>query len=547
MLRYTTCNTRIVEIGKCAETLIFPSNPTQPKKPKISVVMPTYNQSRFIRESIESLLSQTFTDFELIIVDDGSTDNTKEIIERYADPRIRYFYKSNGGTGSALNEGFRHAVGQYETWVASDNCMLPECLQTLQDFLDSRPDIEYVYANCDIHIMDPTGIIPVHIENLKIALPPASDGGGQEWSYAKLTQYYFLGICWMWRKQLHERIGEFSSELCEDYDFTLRCAEQGAKFHFLDKRLGWYRQHRFSTTAWIVSKQKNNEVHDSVIVRGKQRVFPRHCWCYWGEKTLPYLRYLTLETFCRQNPDWKITLYRPKYPCATKSWTSHEQKYHPTGEDWSNRLENLPIEIIDFDFQDIDISNDVSEVHKSDFLRLYLLSNFGGLWTDMDIIYFRPINLPLTHETYICNGHYGHSIGLLLSTPNSPVFSFLFEEAKKEFNKNEYQSIGATLFNKNDEQIKALDRTRRKMYPKSYDNVPYNIPMDAVYAYNAENIVEIYMPMTTSKFTERSIGLHWYGGHQLSGMFSNIVTNSNYKTLDNVLGKTIEASLNGDR
>jgi glycosyltransferase involved in cell wall biosynthesis len=78
--------------------------------------MPTWNQGQYIRESIESVLAQTYTDFELIIVDDGSTDDTPSILESYTcDPRVRIIRKDNGGTGSALNAGFAVANGEYET------------------------------------------------------------------------------------------------------------------------------------------------------------------------------------------------------------------------------------------------------------------------------------------------------------------------------------------------------------------------------------------------------------------------------------------------
>ena len=76
---------------------------------KVSVVMPTYNGSKFIKRAVESILAQTYTNFEFIIVDDGSTDNTAQIIHSYNDKRIKYIFQENKGPASAYNTGFRNA------------------------------------------------------------------------------------------------------------------------------------------------------------------------------------------------------------------------------------------------------------------------------------------------------------------------------------------------------------------------------------------------------------------------------------------------------
>jgi glycosyltransferase involved in cell wall biosynthesis len=99
--------------------------------PFVSVVMCNYNYGRFIAEAIESVLKQTYANFELIIVDDGSTDNSKEIISLYRDPRIRTIFQENGGQAAAFNAGFKIARGEIITFLDSDDWWKPEKLVTV--------------------------------------------------------------------------------------------------------------------------------------------------------------------------------------------------------------------------------------------------------------------------------------------------------------------------------------------------------------------------------------------------------------------------------
>lgn len=89
--------------------------------PKISVIMPVYNGEKYLKNSIESIISQTFVDFEFIIVNDGSTDKTEEIILSYKDPRIKYFQKNNSGIVDSLNLALEHAKGEYVARIDADD------------------------------------------------------------------------------------------------------------------------------------------------------------------------------------------------------------------------------------------------------------------------------------------------------------------------------------------------------------------------------------------------------------------------------------------
>ena len=110
------------------------------KKPLVSIVLPTYNGYRFLEKSICSILNQSHSNWELIIVDDASTDESPEIIDKYvlADKRIRSIrHETNRKIPAALNTGFTQAEGVYLTWTSDDNCYKPDALVNMVDYLES--------------------------------------------------------------------------------------------------------------------------------------------------------------------------------------------------------------------------------------------------------------------------------------------------------------------------------------------------------------------------------------------------------------------------
>ena len=108
-----------------------------------SIVIPTYNRAHLRSSTIESVLSQTYTNFEVIIVDDGSTDNTEEVIQKFLSDKVRYYKKSNGERAAARNFGTRLAKGDYINWFDSDDIMLPDHLKEAADALQkyNKPEV----------------------------------------------------------------------------------------------------------------------------------------------------------------------------------------------------------------------------------------------------------------------------------------------------------------------------------------------------------------------------------------------------------------------
>lgn len=138
--------------------------------PKISVVMPVYNGEKYIRETMDSVLNQTFADFEFIIINDASKDSTEEIIKSYEDDRIVYLInEQNLGVAGTLNRGIEHAKGEYIARIDADDIAMPQRFEKQVAFMDTHPDVgvcgshirifeedgterDYIYSETDVEL-----------------------------------------------------------------------------------------------------------------------------------------------------------------------------------------------------------------------------------------------------------------------------------------------------------------------------------------------------------------------------------------------------------
>ena len=143
---------------------------TNTRLPKVSVIIPTYQRAHLIRESIDSVLAQTYRDFEIIVVDDGSTDGTHEVVAGYRN-RVRYIYQENRGPSSARNSGIKAAQGEFIAFQDSDDLWLPEKLASQVPLFDRDPEIGLVY--CDMSYFRSDGPCD-RPSSFKSHAPPAS-------------------------------------------------------------------------------------------------------------------------------------------------------------------------------------------------------------------------------------------------------------------------------------------------------------------------------------------------------------------------------------
>lgn len=117
--------------------------------PKVSVIIPVYNCEKYIREAVESVLAQTYKDFELIVVDDGSTDDSGRIVREEFGQVARYYYQPNGGAAKARNAGVKESRGQYIAFLDADDIWAPEKLAVQVPILDGKAEIGLVHSNLE--------------------------------------------------------------------------------------------------------------------------------------------------------------------------------------------------------------------------------------------------------------------------------------------------------------------------------------------------------------------------------------------------------------
>jgi glycosyltransferase involved in cell wall biosynthesis len=205
--------------------------------PRISIIMSVYNGSRYLSESIQSIINQTYPDFEFIIVDDGSTDNTFEILNEYSrqDSRILiYRSETNLGLAGGLNIGLKYAKGEYIARQDADDISLPERLFKQVEFMDSNPD--YGLVGVAAQLVDSNGNF------LKIDY---NISGNEEIQLNLLDYMCICGAAIMVRRECMEAIGyNFNEKLetAEDYDLVLRLGEI-TKLEVLQDPLYIYIQH----------------------------------------------------------------------------------------------------------------------------------------------------------------------------------------------------------------------------------------------------------------------------------------------------------------
>jgi glycosyltransferase involved in cell wall biosynthesis len=177
--------------------------------PLVSIVLPTYNGSRYLEQSVQSCIAQTYKNWELIVVDDGSNDETAKIIAGYVnrDQRIRSVtHKRNRGLPAALNTGFANSKGAYLTWTSDDNLYEPEALQLMVNYLEDYLEIAMVC--CDVKTIDSAE----HQLELWRSLLADEPGG------------LCIQGCFLYRRRVYESVGDYDEELSlvEDYDYWLR-------------------------------------------------------------------------------------------------------------------------------------------------------------------------------------------------------------------------------------------------------------------------------------------------------------------------------------
>lgn len=216
-------------------------------RPKVSVIITTFNRANYIRQAIESVFNQSYQDFEIIVIDDGSTDNTREILKKYNN-KIRYLFQENRGLAYSRKLGASLSKGNYIAFLDSDDVWLPEKLKIQVDTLDKDPELALVCS--ESYVINDSGEIVGHLKRTS----------RDKESYINLFERDFiLTLTVIVRRQCYNDIGGFDETLLgvDDYDCWLRLASK-YKFKYLDFPLSKYRihEHNMSKNLEIMLKEE---------------------------------------------------------------------------------------------------------------------------------------------------------------------------------------------------------------------------------------------------------------------------------------------------
>lgn len=237
----------------------------QSRASKVSVVMATYNAKGYLREAIESVLNQTFKDFEFVIIDDGSTDETIDIIKSYKDPRIRLYKKNHRGLIASLNEGIKLARGEYIARMDADDISEPERFERQVGFLGDHPECAVVGTTIEVIDLEGSSL---GVEPEPLSHPDIMRG--------LIVRNVLAHGSVMMRKTTIGELGGYdsSAKYVEDYDLWMRVI----------------RKHRMANLPQVLYKWRLNPEGVSLTKTDEQRrnaqLIQKREWNYYKERSL---------------------------------------------------------------------------------------------------------------------------------------------------------------------------------------------------------------------------------------------------------------------
>jgi glycosyltransferase involved in cell wall biosynthesis len=286
----------------------------------VSVIIPCYNYARYLGQAIESVLAQSYSHFEIIVIDDGSRDSTAEVTTRY--PEVRYVWQENQGLSAARNTGLRQSRGSYLIFLDADDLLLPDALEIGLNCLKERPDCAFVSGHSR-SIREDGSLLKEYPQY------PIGDN-----HYLALLQGNYIGVpaTVIYRRAALETIGGFDTSLpvCEDYDLYLRLAQKFPLYRHAQV-VAEYRRHGANMSGNITLMLKTGlAVLDSHGQQAKHdwqareayRAGIRNWQEYYGDKLLQQLGQGRAEGAYRQVIRDLIALawYAPQYFTKYTAW-----------------------------------------------------------------------------------------------------------------------------------------------------------------------------------------------------------------------------------
>jgi len=269
--------------------------------PIVSVVIPTYQYAGFVGEAIDSVLAQTYTDYELILVDDGSTDGTREVVAAAYGNQIKYIYQDNRGLAAARNTGIRASKGEYLSFIDADDVWLPNKLELEVEFLDTHPSVSMVCSNY------------TYFGSRGRQKKTGFEGVPLAFGYGQKEIFFHNPIsasAVLIKKLCFEKVGDFDESMiqCEDLDMWLRIAAHFeidyintplSKYRFHERNMhlkpeGCIRGFRTMRIKWI-QKIPLNKVELKTLRNRFHRSYPHWIGWFLGNSTPPETRELCRE------------------------------------------------------------------------------------------------------------------------------------------------------------------------------------------------------------------------------------------------------------
>jgi len=212
--------------------------------PRVSVIIATYNYGKYITDCLESLRNQSFKNFETIIVDDGSTDNTADIVKEFADDRIRYFFQVNQGQATAKNIGIKVSLGEFLCFLDSDDYIDEKNIEERVLFLDTHNDIDWAFT--DTYFVDASKNILDKGSEVFSVIPDDQFLNNVFYQLLALGNFITSDTVMM-RRHCIESIGYFHETLRfhEDYELWLRLAQK-FRCGYIHQPLNFMRKHQQS-------------------------------------------------------------------------------------------------------------------------------------------------------------------------------------------------------------------------------------------------------------------------------------------------------------
>jgi len=274
--------------------------------PVVSVIIPSYNTANLLPLSVGSVLKSSIDHFEIIIIDDGSSDNAEEVVKEHwgSEPRVKYYYQQNKGLAGARNTGIQYASGKYLVFLDSDDTILPEKLEKQVAFLENNKDYDAVYSNSIFFVENEMDkVIPTNF--------PSYSG-----SILKPLLYgNFIHVnAIMCRKDIVEKAGLFNQEYreLEDWDLWLRMSIGGSKFGYIDEILSMVMLRRGSMTS---NQLKMNKAMVKVL-----------------ENLKPILEHNPeINSACKYDYHYALNLYRINAKVGTRFYSGLMKSFNELG------------------------------------------------------------------------------------------------------------------------------------------------------------------------------------------------------------------------